>query len=78
MKKFKILSIIFWGFAALLTNVMCANVAYNYCSMVCGIKYKGFSAPASTAFLLGIPYLMGIIICVGLAIIFQKKLKEPG
>jgi hypothetical protein len=44
--------------------------------MICGIENKGFSAPASTAFLLGIPYLIGIIISVGLAIIFQNKSKE--
>lgn len=68
---------LFWVFAALLTNIMCAIVAYNYSSMVCGIEYKGYSAPASTAFLLGIPFLIGIIICVVLAIVFQKKAKEP-
>lgn len=76
MKKLKIISTMFWVFAALLTNVMCVHVAYSYSFMVCGIENKGFSAPASTAFLLGIPYLIGIIISVGLAIIFQNKSKE--
>ena len=76
MKKMKIISAIFWVISALLTNAMFANVAYNYSSMVCGIEYKGFSAPASAAFLVGIPYLIGIIICAVLAIVFQKKSKQ--
>ena len=76
MKKMGIISTIFWVISALLTNVMFASVAYNYSSMICGIEYKGFSAPASVAYLLGIPYLIGIIVCVVLAIIFQKKSKK--
>jgi hypothetical protein len=73
MKKLKVMSIVFWVFSVLLSNVMCATVAYNYCHMVYSIKYEGFSAPANVAFVLAVPYLIGIIICAGLAISFQKK-----
>ena len=63
----------FWIFAVLLSDVMCAVVAYTYCDMVWGIKYAGYSAPAWTALLVGIPYAVGIIICIVLAIFFMKK-----
>lgn len=70
MKK---LSIIFGLLAALLSDIMCAVVAYNYRDMLCGIEHAGYSAPASTAFLLAIPNLIGIVICIVLAITFMKK-----
>ena len=70
MKK---LSIIFCLLAVLLSNIMCAVVAYNYRDMLCSIEHAGYSAPASTVFLLAIPYLIGIAICIALAITFIKK-----
>lgn len=70
MKK---LSACFWVLAALLSDIMCAVVAWNYCSMLWGIKYAGYSAPASTAFLLAIPFAVGIAICIALALFFKKK-----
>ena len=48
MKK---LSICFTVLAILLSHIMCAVVAWNYCDMLWGIKYAWYSAPASTAFL---------------------------
>ena len=69
----KTLSAIFWILAVILSNVMCAVVAYNYCDMVWGIRYAGYSAPASTAFILAIPYGIGIVVCVILALYFKKK-----
>ena len=69
----KALSTVFWILAVLLSDVMCAVVAYNYCDMVWGIKYAGYSAPASTAFLVAIPYAIGIIVCIVLSIFFKKK-----
>ena len=60
MKK---LSTIFAVLAILLSDVMCAVVAYNYCALEWGGKYEAWSAPASTALLLAIPYAIGIIIC---------------
>ncbi|MBQ9890658.1 MAG: hypothetical protein IJM39_04535 [Firmicutes bacterium] len=70
----KALSTVFWILAVLLSDVMCAVVAYNYCDMLWGIKYAGYSAPAQTAFLVAIPYAVGIIVCVVLAIFFRKKI----
>ena len=69
----KTLSTIFWILAVILSDVMCAVVAYNYCDMVWGIRYAGYSAPASTAFILAIPYGIGIAVCVMLAALFKKK-----
>lgn len=70
MKK---LSIIFSTLAVLLSDIMCAVVAYNYCDLLWGRQYAGYSAPASTAFVYVIPYAIGIIVSVVLAIIFRKK-----
>ncbi len=70
MKK---LSIIFSTLAVLLSDIMCAVVAYNYCDLLWGGQYAGYSAPASTAFVYVIPYAIGIIVSVVLAIIFRKK-----
>ena len=70
MKK---LSFCFWILAILLSDIMCAVVAWNYCDMLWGIKYAGYSAPASAALLLAIPFLFGIMICVALAVFFKKK-----
>lgn len=36
--------------AILLSDIMCAVVAYNYCALQWGGRYAGYSAPASTAF----------------------------
>lgn len=70
MKK---ISIVFSVLAVLLSDIMCAVVAYNYRDMLCGIEHAGYSAPASTAFLLAIPYLIGIVICIVVALSFKKK-----
>ena len=70
MKK---MSICFIILAVLLSDIMCAVVAYNYCDMQWGIQYAGYSAPAWTAPLLGIPFLIGISACIILAIFFNKK-----
>ena len=70
MKK---LSVFLWVLAALLSDVMCAVVAYNYCDLLWGGKYAGYSAPASTAFIYAVPFAIGIIVCLALAIICRKK-----
>lgn len=69
MKK---LSLLFSVLAVLLMNVMCAVVGFRYGQMIGGIR-QGYSAPPSTAFLLAIPYALGILICVGLAVLFWKR-----
>lgn len=70
MKK---ISNVFIALAVILSNVMCAVVAYNYCAMQWGAKYAGYSAPASVAFLYAIPYGIGIVACVVVAIVLRKK-----
>ena len=67
------LSTVFLILAVLLSDVMCAVVAYNYCDMLWGIKYAGYSAPAHVAFLAAIPYAAGIVVCLILAVFFKKK-----
>ena len=69
----KILSNLFGLLAILLSNIMCAVVTYNYCDILWGTKYAGYSAPARTAFVLAVPYIIGIIVCVILAVVFHKK-----
>lgn len=70
MKK---LSVFFLVLAVVLSDIMCTVVAYNYCDMVWGIQYAGYSAPALTAFLTGIPFLIGIAVCIVLSVILRKK-----
>ena len=70
MKK---ISNIFIVLAVILSDVMCAVVGYHYAAMQWGIKYAGYSAPASTAFLYAIPFMTGMIVCAILAIRFHKK-----
>ena len=72
MKK---LSFIFTIIAVLLSDIMCFVVAYNYRDMLCSIEHLGFSAPASTAFIYAVPFLIGILICIFLSIRFHKKSK---
>ena len=61
----KALSRTFAVLAILLSNVMC--------DMLWGIRYASYSAPASTAFLLVIPYAAAIAVCAALAVIFGRK-----
>lgn len=70
MKK---LSYSFMAIAVLLSDVMCAVVAYNYCALQWGGRYAGYSAPAGTAFLYFIPYGIAILFCVILARFFYKR-----
>lgn len=73
MKNDKCLSHLFAALAILLSDAMCASVAYGYCDLQwCG-QYAGCSAPPSIALLYGIPYGAGIIICCVLAWSFHKK-----
>lgn len=69
MKK---VSNLFWVLAVILSNVMCAVVAYNYSEMKWGIRYAGYSAPASVAFIYLIPYGIGIVVCIVLAMVLKK------
>ena len=70
MKK---ISRLFTWLAIILSDVMCAVVAYNYCRMQWGAKYAAYSAPAWVAFLYAIPYGIGIVVCVVVAAVLKKK-----
>lgn len=70
MKK---ISNVFVFLAVLLSDVMCAVVGFNYGKMVWGVENAGYSAPASTAFIWATPFLIGIVICVVLAVVMRKK-----
>ena len=70
MKK---ISVFFIVLAVLLSDAMCAVVAYNYCDLLWGGKYAGYSAPASTAFVYAVPFVVGILICFSLALLFRQK-----
>ena len=76
VKKHFVMSGIFSVFAIILSNVMSVVVAYKYCDMLYGIEYRGYSAPAELALVNAIPFLVGIVLCVILAIAFQKRLKH--
>lgn len=70
MKK---LSVFCFAMAVLLSDVMCAVVAYHYRGMLCGIQHKGYSAPAGVACVLAVPFLLGIALCGFFAWLFRKK-----
>ena len=70
MKK---ISNLFIALAVLLSNVMCAVVAYNYCAMQWGAKYAMYSAPASVAFIYAIPFGIGIAVCLVVAVVLRKR-----
>ena len=67
------MSYLFTALAIVLSDIMCFAVAFNYRGMLCGIEHEGYSASASIAFLTAIPFLIGIVACVILAIKYRKK-----
>lgn len=73
MKK---LFYIFTALAILLSDIMCAVVAYSYREIVCWIEHDLYAAPASIAFLYIIPFAIVIAVCVVLAVVFYKKSKN--
>ncbi len=69
-------TVVFLVIGLLLSDVMCAHVAFRYCDMLWGIEYAGYSAPANTAFLLAVPYLIGIVVSFAVAYLFNRKLRK--
>ena len=59
--------------AVLLSDVMCAVVAYNYRGLVCGIEHAGFSAPADIALLLAMYYLLQVVLLLRRQMLNQKS-----
>jgi hypothetical protein len=76
MNKSRILAVIFTTVAIILSNIMCANVAFAYCNQLWGIKYAGYSAGAYVAFFIAIPYVAGILICMIFSYVFWRKSKH--
>ena len=68
---------VLFGTAVLLSDLMCAHVAYVYRDIVCGTEHLGYSAPPSIAFLYAIPYLVGIGVLVTVGVLILKKTKRP-
>lgn len=48
-------------------------IAYRYRDMRCGIIHMGYSAPAGVVFFYTIPFIIGIVIFVAMAVICHKK-----
>lgn len=70
MKK---LSIVFSILAVLLSDIMCAHIAYAYCDMKWATEYYLTSAPAWVVFIFAIPYLVGIAVCVLCSVYFFHR-----
>lgn len=62
-----------WSYSLILSDIMCFVTAYTYREMVCGIEHCGFTAPPIVAFFYAIPFLIGIVICIIIAIKLYKK-----
>ncbi len=78
MNRFHVLQCLSLALAVMISNIMCAAVAYNYCSLQWSAVYEGSSAPPSVAFLFALPFLAGIILCMLSAWFFHKKSKHQG
>lgn len=72
----RIVSYILIAIAILLFGAMCAVVAYNFCAMQWGAKYECYSAPPDVAFLLAIPFVVGIALCLIVAFVLTYKTKQ--
>lgn len=69
----KTISRLFLLIAVILSHIMCAVVAYNYCNMEWEIKVGGTSAPVEIAYLYVILFLIGIVLCLIGVFYFKKK-----
>ena len=54
---------------------MCANVAFEYCNMLWGIEYAGYSAPADVAFLIATLFI-GDTYFIWHCVFLLEKVKE--
>lgn len=60
--------------ALILSHIMCAVVAYNYCNMEWEIKVGGTSAPVEMAYLYAIPFCDRNCLMSDWRILFQEKI----
>ena len=73
MKNAKKLRNLFIVLSLLLSHAMCVMLAYQYRDMQCGIAHMGYSTSAGVVFFYAIPFIMGIMVCVALAVVCHKK-----
>ena len=73
MKTYKACTTGFIVVALILSHIMCIHVAYAYSNMLWGIEYAGYSAPANVAFILIIPYMVGVLLALVIALVFRKR-----
>lgn len=58
------------------THVMCAVVAYNYCNLSWGMRYEGWSAGPSVAYITGLPFLLVAIVCAVAAVWIHRRSRK--
>ncbi len=75
MKQAKIIAIVFGVITEVLLCAMCSIVSYSYRNLICAMEHVGGSAPPSVAFLLAIPFGIGIAVSAVLCWIFYRKAK---
>ena len=71
--RYKSLERVFAAAAILLSDIMCAVVGYEYSALEWGGRYGLNSAPPYIAFLYAVPFVVGIVICVILSLVFHRK-----
>lgn len=64
------LSVLFAVLAVALFGLMCAVVAYNYAAL---LYCDTCSAPASAAFLLAVPFSVGIAVCAAVTAALRRR-----
>lgn len=52
---------------------MCAAVVYEYARMQCAIAHGGAVVPVSVAFLLAMPFLLAVVVCLTAGFICYKN-----
>ena len=62
--------------AVLLSDGMCAVVAFQYARLLDGLA-AGYSAPPETAFLYAIPFGAGIALCLTAALLLRCRSRRP-
>jgi len=82
MKKYRVVRIILVIIGLILSHAMCVHVALEYGYLLMSMKYVTngtvpiSSAPPWVAFLLAIPYLIGIIVVLGSVYFLKSRYKN--
>ena len=73
MKFYQYMYYSFLGLTLFLSHLLCIVVAYQYCLIE---HHKTTSFPPYVAFFSAIPFLIGIIVCLIIAIKFKQHYQE--